>query len=75
MASYVSAQGYKSLDEVPQKALDLAREEALKATFRDANGAARFINDVKKKRRACREDNRSYNPICNHSYKLSEKGD
>lgn len=49
MASYISAQGYKSLDDVPQKVLDTAREEALKATFRDSNAAAKFINDIKRK--------------------------
>lgn len=49
MASYISSQGYKSLDEVPQKAIDLARDEALKATFRDANSFASFINKQKGK--------------------------
>lgn len=48
IASYISAQGYKTLDEIPQKALDIAKEEALKATFRDSNAAARFINNVKR---------------------------
>ena len=48
MASYISAQGYKSIEDVPQKAIDTAREEALKATFRDANSAAQFINNIKR---------------------------
>jgi hypothetical protein len=48
-AQYIEAQGYKSLDEVPQEVVDFATQQALEATFRDASGLARLLNEMKRK--------------------------
>lgn len=37
LGRYIKAQGIKSIDELPQEAIDIAASEALKATFKDDN--------------------------------------
>lgn len=47
LASYIQAQGIKNLDEIPQEAYDLARAEALKATFKDDNAVTQLFQKIK----------------------------
>ena len=47
LASYIQAQGFKSLDEIPEEAFDIARAEALKATFKDDNAITDLFKSVK----------------------------
>ena len=48
LASYLSAQGIKSLDDVPPEAIEIATAEALKATFKDDNWMTRLVSGIKK---------------------------
>ena len=48
LASYMKAQGIKSIDDVPDEAIAIAREEALKATFKDDNAFSNALTNVKK---------------------------
>ena len=48
LASYMQAQGIKSVDDVPEDAISLATEEALKATFKDTNKFSEMLKNVKK---------------------------
>lgn len=48
LASYMKAQGIKSIDDVPDEAIAIAREEALKATFKDDNAFSKALTNVKK---------------------------
>lgn len=47
LASYMKAQGIKNLDEIPEEAITLAKDEALKATFKDDNGFTRALTGIK----------------------------
>lgn len=48
LASYIEAQGIKSLDDIPEEALDIARAEAVKATFKDDNAITELFSSIKK---------------------------
>lgn len=48
LASYMKAQGIKSIDEIPEDAIMLAKEEALKATFKDDNNFTNMLSSIKK---------------------------
>lgn len=48
LSSYLSAQGIKDIENIPQEAIDIARSEALKATFKDDNGVVDFFKAVKR---------------------------
>lgn len=48
LASFIEARGYKTLDEVPPEAYEVAMQEALKATFKDDNAISNLL--VKGKR-------------------------
>lgn len=47
-ARYIEAQGYTSLDAVPQEVIDFAGQQALEATFKDASQLSDFINKIKR---------------------------
>lgn len=47
LASYIQAQGFKSLDEIPEEAFDIASAEALKATFKDDNAITELFKSIK----------------------------
>lgn len=47
LASYMKAQGIKSIDEIPEEAITLAKDEALKATFKDDNSFTRALTGIK----------------------------
>lgn len=47
LSSYMKAQGIKGLDEIPEEAITLAKDEALKATFKDDNGFTRALTGIK----------------------------
>ena len=49
LASYMKAQGINSIDDVPDDAIALATEEALKATFKDDNAFSNALSGIKKK--------------------------
>lgn len=48
LASYMKAQGIKSIDEIPEDAIMLAKDEALKATFKDDNNFTNMLSSIKK---------------------------
>ena len=48
LASYMKAQGIKNIDEIPEDAIMLAKEEALKATFKDDNKFTNTLSNIKK---------------------------
>lgn len=48
LASYIKAQGIKTLSEIPEEAIDIARAEALKATFKDENAWTSLFTSLKK---------------------------
>lgn len=48
LASFIEARGYKTLDEVPPEAYEVAMQEALKATFKDDNAISRAIVSLKR---------------------------
>lgn len=48
LASYLKAQGITSLDQIPEDAITLATDEALKATFKDDNVLTRALTGLKK---------------------------
>ena len=48
-AQYIEAQGYTSLDQVPQKVVDHAAQQAMEATFKDACALASWLNGVKRR--------------------------
>lgn len=47
-AQYIAAQGYDSVDTVPQNVIDYATQQAMVATFKDASALADMINKVKR---------------------------
>lgn len=48
LASYIEAQNIKNLDDIPEEALDIARAEAVKATFKDDNAITELFSSIKK---------------------------
>ena len=48
-AQYIEAQGYTNLDQVPQKVVDHAAQQAMEATFKDACALASWLNGVKRR--------------------------
>ena len=49
LASYMKAQGINNIDDVPDDAINIAIEEALKATFKDDNNFSKALQGVKQK--------------------------
>lgn len=49
LASYMKAQGIKNIDDVSEEAIDIARMEALKATFKDDNKLTELFSGFKQK--------------------------
>lgn len=49
LASYMDAQGITNIDDVPDDAIALATQEALKATFKDDNAFTKALQGVKQK--------------------------
>lgn len=47
MASFIQAQGIKNLSEIPEEAFDLARAEAIQATFKDDNAVTELFKKIK----------------------------
>lgn len=47
LASYMKAQGIKNIDDVPNDAIQLAYQEALKATFKDDNYMTKAFQGIK----------------------------
>ena len=47
LASYMKAQGLTSIDEIPEDAIMLAKDEALKATFKDDNNFTKMLSGIK----------------------------
>lgn len=48
LGSYINAQGIKSIDDVPDEAIQLAWEEAMKATYKDDSWAVGMLRGIKK---------------------------
>lgn len=49
LASYMKAQGITNIDDVPDDAINIAIEEALKATFKDDNAFTQALQGIKGK--------------------------
>ena len=49
LASYMKAQGIDNVDDLPDDAIALATQEALKATFKDDNAFSKALQGVKQK--------------------------
>ena len=49
LASYMKAQGIDNIDDVPDEAIAIATQEALKATFKDDNAFSKALQGVKQK--------------------------
>lgn len=48
LGSYINATGIKSVDEIPEEAIQMAWEEAMKATYKDNSWAVDMLRNVKK---------------------------
>ena len=48
LASYMKAQGIKTIDDVPNEAVQIAYQEALKATFKDDNTLTKMFSNIKR---------------------------
>lgn len=48
LGSYINAQNIKSVDDIPDEAIQLAYEEAMKATYKDNSWAVKMVSNVKK---------------------------
>lgn len=48
LASYMKAKGIKKIDDIPEEAISLAYDEALKATFKDDNMLTKMLSGLKK---------------------------
>ena len=48
LASYIAAQGIRSIDDVPPEAIDTAMNAALKATFKDQNNLTNLFSAIRK---------------------------
>lgn len=49
LSNYLAAKNITSIDDVPQEAINLAYDEALKATFKDDNALSNMLSTLKKK--------------------------
>ena len=49
LASYMKAQGIDNIDDVPDDAISIATQEALKATFKDDNNFTKALQGIKQK--------------------------
>ena len=49
LSNYLAANNITSIDDVPQEAINLAYDEALKATFKDDNALSNTLSTLKKK--------------------------
>lgn len=49
LASYMKAQGINNIDDIPDEAISIATQEALKATFKDDNRFTKALQGVKQK--------------------------
>ena len=49
LASYMKAQGIDNIDDIPDEAISIATQEALKATFKDDNRFTKALQGVKQK--------------------------
>ena len=49
LSNYLAAKNITSIDDVPQEAINLAYDEALKATFKDDNALSNTFSTLKKK--------------------------
>lgn len=47
LGSYIKAQGYKTIDEIPDEAIQTAWEEAMKATYKDNSWAVKMLRGIK----------------------------
>lgn len=47
LGSYIHAQGIKSVDDVPEEAIQTAWEEAMKATYKDDSWAVKMLRGIK----------------------------
>lgn len=47
LGSYIKAQGYKTIEEVPEEAIQTAWEEAMKATYKDNSWAVKMLRGIK----------------------------
>lgn len=48
LASYMKAQGINTIDDVPNEAVQIAYQEALKATFKDDNTLTKMFSNIKR---------------------------
>ena len=48
LASYMKAQGINTIDDVPNEAVQIAYQEALKATFKDDNTLTKIFSNIKR---------------------------
>jgi hypothetical protein len=48
LGSYINATGIKSADDVPEEAIQMAWEEAMKATYKDNSWAVDMLRNIKK---------------------------
>lgn len=48
LASYMKAQGINTIDDVPNEAVQIAYQEALKATFKDDNTLTKMFSNLKR---------------------------
>ena len=48
LSSYIEARGIKSIDDIPEEAINIARDEALKATFKDDNALTKVFQSIKR---------------------------
>lgn len=47
LGSYINAQGIKSVDDVPDEAIQIAWEEAMKATYKDDSWAVQMLQGIR----------------------------
>ena len=48
LSNYMAAQNIRSADQIPPEAIALAKDEALKATFKDDNALTKMLSSTKK---------------------------
>lgn len=47
LGSYINAQGIKNIEDVPDEAIEMAWEEAMKATYKDNSWAVQMLSGIK----------------------------
>ena len=47
LGSYINAQGIKNLDDIPDEAIEIAWDEAMKATYKDESWAVKMLSKIK----------------------------